>query len=153
MLHQNGIVTEVRRNSARIEFFRSGLCGGCAGDQGCGLGPILAMFNRSRAHSLAFDLEATLADIRAGDVVRIAIPGQQFLKVAGLAYFAPLVGMLTGAWLATAMLPEAGDVSAVVGAMTGIILVSRLLAGSKMAKTEQYLSSARVEAVTTGTVR
>ena len=102
---------------------------------------------------MEFDLAATSAEILAGDVVRIAIPGQQLLKVVGLAYVAPLMGMLTGAWLAVAMLPEAGDVSAVVGAMTGVILVSRLLAKSKMAKTEHYLQSARLEAAKTGTVR
>jgi len=145
VLYQNGIVTQVSGKIARVEFFRSGICGGCVGDRGCGLGPILAMFNRSRAHSIEFDTDATSAEIRAGAAVRIAIAGQQLLKVASLAYLAPLLGMFTGAWLAATLVPAAGDVSAVVGAIAGALCVSRLLARSKMAKMEEYLRSARLE--------
>jgi positive regulator of sigma E activity len=151
VLYQNGIVTQVSGKTARVEFFRSGICGGCVGDQGCGLGPILAMFNRSRPHSMEFDMDAIPAEIRAGDAVRIAIAGQQFLKVVSLAYLTPLLGMFTGAWLAATMVPAAGDVSAVVGAMTGVLCVSQLLARSTMAKMDEYLRSARLESAESST--
>lgn len=145
MLYQNGIVAEVRGKTARVEFLRSGICGGCAGDRGCGLGPILAMFNKTRAHAIEFDLDAIPGPIRTGDAVRIAMAGPELLKVVGLAYVAPLLGMFAGAWLAATVVPEAGDVSAVFGAFAGVVCISRLLARSSLATVDQYLRAARRE--------
>ena len=145
MLYQNGIVAELRGKTARVEFLRSGICGGCAGDRGCGLGPILAMFSKTRTHAIEFDVDAIPEPIRTGDAVRIAIAGPELLKVVGLAYLAPLLGMFAGAWLAATVFPEAGDVSAVFGALAGAVCISRLLAATSLATADRYLRTAHLE--------
>ncbi len=97
MIYQSGIVTEVHGKTARVEFVRSGSCGGCSSDQGCGLGPVLAMFRLPRPHSLEFDTDEVGFRLKVGDTVRITMAGHQLLKIVSLAYLLPLLGMFSGA--------------------------------------------------------
>jgi sigma-E factor negative regulatory protein RseC len=145
MIFQSGIVSEIRGDIARVEIFRSGICSACAGDRGCGLGPILAMFNRTRSTILDIDLPVQRLGIEVGDAVRIAISGQQLLVAAGLAYLLPLSGMLVGAWLATRVVPGGADISAICGAVIGALGTSQLLARGAAARLHRYLRGARVE--------
>ncbi len=47
MLYRTGKIVAVRDGSARVEFENAAACGGCAAGQGCGLGPLLALFRRA----------------------------------------------------------------------------------------------------------
>jgi len=145
VLYQVGIVVEVRDRTARVEFIRSGSCGGCSTNQGCGLGPILALFRRSRPHSLEFDTRAGGLALKIGDSVRVAMAEQQLLKIVSLAYLLPLVGMLVGAWLATASVSDAPDISAVLGALGGLFCVFWLLARTGVVAAGGYLQSAALQ--------
>ena len=150
MIYQNGIVSEIRGNAARVRFRRAGGCGQCAGDQGCGLGPILSMFKLARNHDLDIDIAAAEPEIRVGDAVRIAISGKHLLRFAILAYLVPLSGLFSGAWLATLAIPQAGDVSALFGAVIGALCASQLLARHKISGLTNYLRRARLERVMPG---
>lgn len=145
VLYQSGIVAELRGQTARVEFIRSGSCGGCSGDKGCGLGPILAMFRQPRPLSLEFETADDGLELKVGDTVRIAMAGQQLLKVISLAYLLPLLGMFSGAWLAAAAIPDASDMSAVVGALSGLFCVSGLLALTGLGKAASYLRHAQLQ--------
>jgi positive regulator of sigma E activity len=148
VLYQIGIVVEALGQTVRVEFIRSGSCGGCAGDQGCGLGPILAMFRRPRPHSLEFDTGDGGLELKVGDTVRIAMAGHQLLKIVGLAYLLPLLGMFSGAWLAAAAIPGSPDISAVVGALSGLFCVSALLARTGVVEAGSYLQNAQLQSLT-----
>lgn len=130
---------------ARIEFIRSGSCAGCSGDQGCGLGPVLAMFHRPQPHSLEFDTGHDRLELNVGDTVRIAMAGHELLKIVSLAYLLPLLGMFCGAWLAAAALPGEPDISAVIGALGGLFFVSGLLARTGVTEVGNYMRSAHIQ--------
>ena len=130
---------------ARVEFIRSGSCGGCSGDQGCGLGPILTMFHRPRPHSVELDIGDTGPELKVGDTVRIAMAGHQFLKIVSLAYLLPLLGMFSGAWLAATAIPVAPDISAVAGALGGLFCISGLLALMGPVDSRRYLQNAQFQ--------
>ena len=148
VLYQSGIVAEVRGQSARVEFIHSGTCGGCSGNQGCGLGPILAMFRGARPHSMELDIAETGLELKVGDTVRIAMAGRQLLKIVSLVYLLPLLGMFSGAWLAATVIPDASDLTAVVGAFGGLLCVSGVLALTWHRQAGRSLCSARLHSRT-----
>jgi positive regulator of sigma E activity len=145
LLYQIGIVVEARDQTARVEFLRSSSCGGCSGDQGCGLGPILAMFHRPRPHSVELYVGDTGPEFKVGETVRIAMAGHQFLKIVTLAYLLPLLGMFSGAWLAAMAIPVAPDISAVAGTMVGLFCISGLLARTGPVDSRRYLKNAQFQ--------
>jgi len=147
VLYQSGIVAEVCGQTARVEFIRSGSCGGCSSDKGCGLGPILAMGYRPRSHFLEFDTDDVGIGLKVGDTVRISIAEHQLLKFISLAYLLPLLGMFSGAWLATVAIPDASDLGAVVGALSGLFCVAGLLALTGIGKAGGYLRSDQLQSV------
>jgi sigma-E factor negative regulatory protein RseC len=148
MLYQRGIVAEIRGQMARVEFIRSGSCGGCSGNQGCGLGPLLAMLRPARPHSLEIDISCGGASaLKVGDTVRIAMAGNQLLKIVSLAYLLPLLGMLSGALLASRAVPDAADIGVLAGALSGLFGVSGLLALSGVGRAGSYLRQAQLQPV------
>ena len=147
MLYQTGTVTEVSGRGARVEFQPVTVCGGCSGGQGCGLGPLLAMFRRNEQNSLRFQIERGDC-IRVGDRVRVALPPGQLVKFASLAYLMPLIGLAVGAWLATTIVPNGGDLSSVTGAMIGMLAGWRgLVAGGNRAQVKLLALNAEYELV------
>ena len=90
--------------------------------QGCGLGPLLAMFSRAE-HGYWLDLQALDGDrLQAGDRVCVGLPEGQLVKSVSLAYVLPMLGILVGAWSAAVLYPELGDLSAVAGALAGMVM-------------------------------
>jgi sigma-E factor negative regulatory protein RseC len=120
MLYQTGTVIENRGTCVRVEFDPVMACGGCSGGQGCGLGPLLAMFRSKERNFLYLEIESG-DRVRVGDRVQVALPADQLVKFASLAYLMPLLGLIIGAWLATELVPYGGDMSAVAGAMLGAL--------------------------------
>jgi sigma-E factor negative regulatory protein RseC len=120
MLYQAGLVAEISRSRARIEFQPGAACQGCASGHGCGLGPLIALFRRP-GYELWVDLGGGQQNpIEIGDPVRIGLSAAQLIKISSVAYLLPIIGMLMGAWLLTILLPQFGDVSAATGAGLGI---------------------------------
>jgi positive regulator of sigma E activity len=103
------------------------------------------MFRLPRPHSLEFDTDEVGFRLKVGDTVRITMAGHQLLKIVSLAYLLPLLGMFSGAWLAAAAIPDASDLSAVVGALSGLFCVSGLLALTGLGKAGGYLRSAQLQ--------
>lgn len=120
MLYQTGTVAQIHDSRARIEFEPRTACGGCAAGQGCGLGPLLAMFRRPRRALWINPETLNGSGLEVGDPVRIALLSGQLTRFAGLAYAMPTAGLLAGAWLFAALFPGFGELSAVIGAVTGI---------------------------------
>ena len=147
-LYQTGIVVDARADRIRIEFIRSGSCGGCANDQGCGLGPILALLRPTRPQSVELDSRSLEFELNVGDTVRLVLAGHQLLKIVGLAYLLPILGMFIGAWLAAKTIAGAPDISAVAGALTGLLFVSWLLARAGIVQAGGYLHGAQIQAHT-----
>ena len=120
MLYQAGLVADISGTRARIEFKPGTACHGCLSGQGCGLGPLLALF-RPPGHQIWVDLDrAQVRRVEIGDSVRIGLSAVELIRISSAAYLLPVIGMLTGAWLLATLLPQFGDWSAVTGAGLGI---------------------------------
>jgi sigma-E factor negative regulatory protein RseC len=121
MLYQAGLVAETKQSRARIEFKPGNACHGCSAGRGCGLGPLVALF-RHRGYQLWIDLNGVQAEsVNVGDAVRIGLPAGELIKISIVAYLLPVVGMLAGGSIAAALLPQFGDVSALLGAGFGVV--------------------------------
>jgi sigma-E factor negative regulatory protein RseC len=103
-------------------------CRSCSSGHGCGLGPLINLF-RHRGYQLWIDLDDAQKDsVEIGDPVRVGLSAGQLIKISSVAYLLPVIGMLTGAWFLTVLLPQFGDASALTGAGLGIIAGWRGLA-------------------------
>jgi len=111
----------VSPDSVTVAFDQQAGCEACFTGVGCGLGPILRLFARAGART------AQLPSLREGallegDRVRVTVSGGRLAALAAAAYGLPVVGVMIGAGIAAALLPERGDAATVGGALTGAAL-------------------------------
>jgi sigma-E factor negative regulatory protein RseC len=113
IIEHRGIVQRVEGGKAVVAMETAG-CGSCKQGTSCGIGQLAS----GRAATL-LTLPAS-ADIKAGDVVSIALPESRLTISALFGYLFPAIAMLFGAWFGASM--EGGsDGSTALGAMAGFL--------------------------------
>ena len=112
MVEHRGVVQRVEGNKA-IVVMETGGCSSCGQGSRCGIGKMAS----GRAATL-LTLPAT-ADLRAGDLVCVALPESRLTISALLGYLFPAFAMLLGAWAGATL--EGGDGGTAVGAIAGFL--------------------------------
>ena len=101
---RTGRVVEKEQNLLRVCFEKEEAC------QGCGM--------CSRQESMV----SIPGDAEVGDVVEVALPDAQVLKASLVTYAIPLVGLIGGLWLGTALFPDREGMVLLAGLAGTVIL-------------------------------
>ena len=111
-----GLVLGLHGARARVSTARRGLCGECSDKVACGM----------HMGDSVDSSEVVLADnplgARPGDVVEIDLPPTVELKVSFLVWMMPLIGLVAGAAIGSAVHVSVGlsvDVATLLGAISG----------------------------------
>ena len=112
MIEHRGIVQRIEGDRAVVAMETAG-CSACGHGSSCGIGKLAA----GRPATLM--TLPTRGDIKAGDMVCIALPESRLTLSALLGYLFPAVAMVLGAWLGAAL--EGSDGATALGAMLGFI--------------------------------
>lgn len=113
IIEHRGIVQRVEGGKAIVAMETAG-CGSCSQGSSCGIGKLA-----SGRPATLLTLPAS-ADIKAGDMVSIALPESRLTISALFGYLFPAIAMLFGAWFGASM--EGGsDGSTALGAMAGFL--------------------------------
>jgi sigma-E factor negative regulatory protein RseC len=93
MIEENATVTAVENGSAWVETERSGTCGGCAANKGCGTSVLAKVLGqrRTRVHVL------NSVGAAVGDRVVIGIAEEALVRGSAAVYLVPLLGLFAGA--------------------------------------------------------
>jgi sigma-E factor negative regulatory protein RseC len=121
IIEHEGVVRSVSGGKAVVAV-RTGGCGGCGHQSGCGLGR-LAGKGRDTEMTVAVD-----GNIRPGDLVVLALEPGRMVKAALMAYLLPAFTLMLGAAAGAGLGGSDGTTAlgAVAGLMAGL-LVTRLL--------------------------
>lgn len=112
MIEHRGIVQRVDGQTA-IVAMETGGCSSCGQGSRCGIGK---MASGRPATLLTLPVSG---DIRAGDIVSIALPESKLSLSALLGYLFPAFAMLLGAWLGATL--EGTDGATALGAIAGFL--------------------------------
>jgi sigma-E factor negative regulatory protein RseC len=113
IIEHRGIVQRIEGGKAIVAMETVG-CSSCKQGSSCGIGKLAS----GRAATL-LTLPAS-TDIKAGDLVSIALPENRLTLSALFGYLFPAIAMLFGAWFGASM--EGGsDVSTALGAVAGFL--------------------------------
>ncbi|MEP1470269.1 MAG: SoxR reducing system RseC family protein [Halieaceae bacterium] len=123
MLTETGRVVAVEPDSLWVETIRQSTCGSCAAQKGCGHGLLNRYSDGKRGYVRVLGSEQlAAADCAVDDQVLIAIPEEVILRGSLILYMLPLFSMLAGSALATFVVPQGGDGTALLGACAGFAL-------------------------------
>jgi len=123
MIEHRGIVQRVDGGKAIVAMETAG-CSSCGQGSSCGIGK---MASGRPATLLTLPVSG---DIRAGDMVSIALPESKLSLSALLGYLFPAFAMLIGAWLGATL--EGTDGATALGAIAGFLgalAIARLAIG------------------------
>lgn len=121
MIEQTAIVRSISAPFAEVEIQRQSSCGTCQAKQGCGTAAIARVFPQ-RTHRLHALNEV---DAKPGDQVVLGLDDETLRNVSLAVYLVPLLGLIGGAmageWLANQTNLQAGELSAILGGLFGIL--------------------------------
>ena len=123
MIEHRGIVQRVDGGKAIVAMETAG-CSSCGQGSSCGIGK---MASGRPATLLTLPVSG---DVRAGDLVSIALPESKLSLSALLGYLFPAFAMLIGAWLGATL--EGTDGATALGAIAGFLAalaIARLAIG------------------------
>ncbi|GLP97192.1 SoxR reducing system RseC family protein [Paraferrimonas sedimenticola] len=99
-----------------IEVSRKSACNHCDSSDNCGVSAVSKAFSDER-HLIEITCEG---EFQQGDLLRLGIPEDKFVKAAAWVYLVPLIGLIGGAVVGQWLQPlGAGDASAIAGAAVG----------------------------------
>lgn len=123
MIEHRGIVQRVDGGKVIIAMETAG-CSSCGQGSSCGIGKMAA----GRPATL-LTLSAS-SDLKAGDLVSIALPENRLTLSALLGYLFPAFAMMLGAWFGSVL--DGSDGATALGAMAGFLgalAIARLVIG------------------------
>ena len=123
MIEHRGIVQRVEGGQAIVAMETAG-CSSCGQGSSCGIGK---MASGRPATLLTLPVSG---DVRAGDLVSIALPESKLSLSALLGYLFPAFAMLLGAWLGATL--DGSDGATALGAIAGFLgalAVARVVIG------------------------
>jgi sigma-E factor negative regulatory protein RseC len=123
MIEHRGIVQRVEGGKAIVAMETAG-CSSCGQGSSCGIGK---MASGRPATLLTLPVSG---DVRAGDLVSIALPESKLSLSALLGYLFPAFAMLLGAWLGSTI--NGSDGATALGAIAGFLgalAIARIVIG------------------------
>jgi sigma-E factor negative regulatory protein RseC len=123
MIEHRGIVQRVEGGQAIVAMETAG-CSSCGQGSSCGIGK---MASGRPATLLTLPVSG---DVRAGDLVSIALPESKLSLSALLGYLFPAFAMLLGAWLGSTI--NGSDGATALGAIAGFLgalAIARIVIG------------------------
>ena len=118
MIHESATVLRVQDDVAWVRCRSQAGCQRCAEGRGCG-GGILGRLLGDRLREIRVVNESL--DLSPGDQVNIGIGDSVLVKAALVMYLLPLLLMLFGAGLFSFAWPTYADLSALAGAVAGLL--------------------------------
>lgn len=97
MIEEAGQVVTVGVDHLWVETIQASTCASCVAETGCGQRLLSKLTGKSLGIRVLLNADDKML-YRAGDVVHIGIPEDVVVKGSLLAYGAPLLGLLGGAW-------------------------------------------------------
>jgi positive regulator of sigma E activity len=104
-----------------IAFETASACSSCSAGLGCGIGPIVGLFQAPPRCCIGID-QPGAERLLPGDSVRVSIGARRLLEHMALVYLLPLAAMLAGACGATLWSDAGGDLFGISGAALGLAL-------------------------------
>lgn len=126
LFSRDGTVVGCDDESVHIEFSALSGCSACAGGAGCGLAPVAGFVRGKCPDRLSVDRRGQ-PPVAVGDRVRVGIHGGRFLQLVSWTFALPLAAAIAGAVTVSAVMPQAGDAAALLGALSGGIAAVGLL--------------------------
>jgi sigma-E factor negative regulatory protein RseC len=122
MIEENGQIVDVQGAFAWVESDRTGSCGSCAVQKGCGTGAIAKVLGQRRVRLRVLNRIGA----RVGDQVVIGVSEAGLVRGSFAVYAAPLAGLFAGALagyvLVSRFYPEwPADPAAIAGALAGFV--------------------------------
>jgi len=105
-----------------VETIRRSTCGSCSARKGCGHGLLNRLADGRRGYIRVLPGDQSIQGLKVNDQVIIGIPEAVILRGSFIAYVLPILAMLAGAVAAVAWLPGVGELAALPGAATGLLL-------------------------------
>ena len=121
MIRESGRVVAVEADALWVETIRQTSCNSCSAQKGCGHGLLNKVASSKRNHlRVLLPAKFQSQDFALNDEVELSIPETLLVSAAMIVYILPLVMMLAGAVLASAV--WVGDIAALLGAIVGFAL-------------------------------
>ena len=137
MIEEQGRVAAVDGDSIWVETIRNSTCTSCSARQGCGQHLSEKYRNNS---SFAYIRVSSPWPLAEGDRVMVGIPESSLLRASALVYLLPLIMMMAGLWLASAL--GGGDAAMLLAVATG--LLSGFLPARKLGQQKDGLCRVKV---------
>ncbi|TXS95510.1 SoxR reducing system RseC family protein [Parahaliea maris] len=122
MLLESGEVVAVEADAVWVETLRKSTCGTCSAQKGCGHGLLNRLGSGRRHYIRVLAGELDPGQCRVGDTVDFALPESVLLRGSLIVYLLPLLAMLAGALIASALWPGSPDLAGPGGAAAGFAL-------------------------------
>ena len=117
MISEQGIVEEIRRNTAIIKVVRSGSCKHCSEKDSCSVAE----------RNMLIEVKNSL-NAKEGDMVEVSVPEGTFMKLSLMVYIFPVVALMIGAFLGSFLSMQLNtDPSATAAITAAIFLVASFL--------------------------
>lgn len=99
MIEETAIVTRIDNSQVWIKSYQSGACGGCMQQNSCGTATLAKLLPK---REFAIDC---FMELQVGDKVKVTIDDRHLLFSSFLLYLLPILLMLIGVGLSSALLP------------------------------------------------
>lgn len=129
MIEEQGRVTALVDDCARVSAARRSACGQCQVNNACGTSLLDRVFGRQPVELLAHNPVGA----QVGDEVIVGLSEAGLLRSAAAAYLIPLLGLIGGAWLGEQLGGTQAEIATVLGAMSGLALAFWWLRGYSVA--------------------
>jgi sigma-E factor negative regulatory protein RseC len=127
VLTETGRVVAVEDSTLWVETISQSVCGTCAAQKGCGHGLLNQLGDGRRSYLSLSSVGFPAQGFKVDDQVTIGIPEQLLLRGSFVVYLVPLLCMLLLASLAPVLMPESGELAAVGGAISGLVVGALLV--------------------------
>ncbi len=117
MIREQGIVEEIRRNTAVIKVEKSSTCNHCADKDSCSVAD----------RNMVIEVKNIL-NAKEGDRVEVSVPEGTFVKLSLMVYIFPIVSLMIGAFLGNYLSMQLNtDPSATAAISAAIFLAASFL--------------------------
>jgi len=136
VLQETGTVVAIDADGLWVETLKQSSCAKCSAKYGCGKGLEQKLSPKSQMTFIKayFDTDKASDSWCEGDIAVLAVHEHALVLGALIAYGTPLLGMLFGAIVGSAVTSDGSDFFSVVGAVVGILM------GGLLVKLHSYLT-------------
>ena len=121
MISEQGIVEEIRRNTAVIKVVRSSSCKHCSEKDSCSVAE----------RNMLIEVKNSL-NAKEGDMVEISVPEGTFVKLSLMVYIFPVAALMAGAFLGNFLAIQMNTDPSATAAITAAIFLAVSFLGLKV---------------------